>query len=152
MMNLGYACINTHLSGQGVTSNRGMIRRTFLEKGVQYASQLALQNVQDLLKIVEWNVANGIKVFRITSELFPWASEYNIEHLPDFKAIRSVLEAIGRQPIRLSAHPGPFNKLAGWGNTLTNTIKDLETHAQIFDIMQLPATHWHKINIHIGGA
>ena len=152
MVNLGYACINITLGEQGVTTNRGMIRRTFLEKGVQYASQLALQNVQALLQIVEWNVANGIQVFRVTSDLFPWASEYKLEALPDFAEIRSVLEAVGRHRMRISAHPGPFNKLAGTGATLANTIKDLEIHSQIFDLMGLPATHWHKINIHVGGA
>jgi UV DNA damage endonuclease len=91
-------------------------------------------------------------VFRVTSDLFPWASEYKLEDLPHFSEIRSYLEAVGRQGLRLSAHPGPFNKLAGSGATLTNTIKDLEIHSQIFDLMGLPATHWHKINIHVGGA
>lgn len=152
MMNLGYACINLTLNDQGITTNRGMIKRTFTEKGIQYASGLALQNVQALLQIVRWNVANGITVFRVTSDLFPWASEYKLEDLPDFLEIRTTLEAVGRHPIRLSAHPGPFNKLAGTGATLDNTIKDLETHAHIFDLMGLPATHWNKINIHVGGA
>jgi UV DNA damage endonuclease len=35
---------------------------------------------------------------------------------------------------------------------LENTIKELETHSRVFDLMGLPATHWHKINIHVGGA
>lgn len=152
MTNFGYACINLTLHDQGITTNRGMIRRTFLEKGVAYASELALQNVKDLLQIVTWNVAQGIKVFRVTSDLFPWASEYRLEDLPHFSEIRDYLEAVGRHPIRLSAHPGPFNKLAGVGATLANTIKDLETHSQVFDLMGLPATHWNKINIHVGGA
>ena len=151
-MNLGYACINIGLSEQGISTNRGMVRRTFLEKGLQYASQLALQNVQALLKVVEWNAKNGISVFRVTSELFPWASEYKLQNLPDFSEIRATLEAVGRHRLRLSAHPGPFNKLAGSGATLANTIKDLELHSEIFDLMGLPATHWHKINIHVGGA
>src|SRR5687767_8103328 len=105
MVNLGYACINLTLHEQGITTNRGMIRRTFLEKGIQYASQLILQNVTDLQKIVEWNIAHDIHVFRVTSDLFPWASEYRIQDLPDFREIRSVLEAIGRYSMRLSAHP-----------------------------------------------
>ena len=151
-MSLGYACINLGLNEEGITTNRTMIRRTFLEKGIQYASQLALQNVKGLLEILKWNMAHNIKVFRVTSELFPWASEYKLEALPDFNEIRAVLEEAGKQPIRMSTHPGPFNKLAGSGTTLTNTIKDLEIHAEIFDIMGLPATHWHKINIHVGGA
>jgi UV DNA damage endonuclease len=151
-MNFGYACINLNLHDQGITTNRGMIRRTFLEKGIAYASELALQNVQALLQITEWNKANGIRVFRVTSDLFPWASEYRLEDLPHFTEIRSYLEAVGRHGIRISAHPGPFNKLAGSGATLANTIKDLEIHSQVFDLMGLPATHWHKINIHVGGA
>lgn len=152
MTHLGYACINLALTEKGITTNRGMIRRTFLERGVQYASQLALINVQALLQIVEWNLANGVRVFRVTSDLFPWASEYKISELPDFGEIRAILEAVGRHPIRLTSHPGPFNKMAGSGATLQNTIKDLETHSEIFDLMGLPATHWHKINIHVGGA
>jgi len=151
-MNLGYACINIGLSEKGITTNRGMIRRTFLEKGIQYASQLALQNVQAFLQVVQWNVENNINVFRVTSDLFPWASEYRMESLPDFAEIRATLEAVGRHKMRISAHPGPFNKLAGSGATLANTIKDLEIHSQVFDLMALPATHWHKINIHVGGA
>ena len=37
-MNLGYACINMTLGKQKpkVTTNRSMIKRTFLEKGVEY--------------------------------------------------------------------------------------------------------------------
>jgi UV DNA damage repair endonuclease len=34
--------------------------------------QLALQNVQALLQIVEWNAQHDISVFRVTSDLFPW--------------------------------------------------------------------------------
>lgn len=129
-----------------------MIRRTFMEKGVQYASGLALQNVQALLQILEWNVANGIKVFRITSELFPWASEYRLDSMPDFREIRSLLEQAGKLPVRVSTHPGPFNKMAGTGGVLQNTIKDLEIHSQLFDLMGLEPSHWNKINIHVGGA
>ena len=151
-MSLGYACINMALAEQGITTNKGMIKRTFGEKGIQYASQLALQNVQALLEILKWNVTNGIRVFRITSELFPWASEYKLEAMPDFKEIRSILEACGKLPIRVSTHPGPFNKVAGSGPTLANTIKDLEIHSQLFDVMGLEPSHWNKINIHVGGA
>lgn len=151
-MNLGYACINMELAEQGVTTNRGMTRKTFLSKGISYASELALQNVRAFRAVLEWNLANHISVFRVTSELFPWASEYEFESLPDFAEIRSELEAAGRLPIRISSHPGPFNKLAGTGVTLENTLRELEIHARIFDLMNLSRTHWNKINIHVGGA
>jgi len=152
MLQLGYACINVQLAEKGITTNRGMIKRTFQAKGIGYASELALQNVQALFRILQWNVRQGIRVFRITSELFPWASEYELEQLPDFTAIRRTLEEAGKLPIRLSTHPGPFNKLAGSGPTLDNTIRDLEIHSRLFDLMGLEPSHWNKINIHVGGA
>ena len=152
MTNLGYACINLTLGEEGITTNRGMIKKTFGEKGIAYASELAFSNVQGLLKILEWNVANGVHVFRVTSELFPWASEYKISDMPHYREIREVLEACGKLPVRLSSHPGPFNKVASVGATLENTIKDLEIHSEIFDLMNLPASHLAKINIHVGGA
>ncbi len=151
-LQLGYACINLTLAGEGVTTNRGMIRRTFLERGIDYASELALSNVTGLLRILQWNVGHGIRVFRITSELFPWASEYRLSDMPHYLQIRTILQECGRLPVRVSTHPGPFNKLAGTGATLANTIRDLEIHAELFDLMGHPPSHQNKINIHVGGA
>lgn len=148
----GYACINLTLAEQGFSTNRGMIRRTFLEKGIGYASELALSNVQALLKILKWNVRQGVELFRITSELFPWASEYDLESMPDFPRISALLLEAGALPVRVSTHPGPFNKLAGTGATLANTIRDLSIHAQLFDLMGLEPSPENKINIHVGGA
>lgn len=151
-MNLGYACINLTLADEGITTNRGMIRRTFLEKGIPYASELAVQNVTALKRIMEWNVGNEIRLFRISSDIFPWASEYRLKDLPHFGRIKELLEQIGRIPVRVSSHPGPFNMLAGEGTTLQNTIRDLELHSELFDLMELPPSSWNKINIHVGGA
>ncbi len=150
-ISVGYACINLSLQAQKIIINRGMIKKTFTEKGVQYASQLALKNVQDLLKIVDWNLENGFRLFRITSDLFPWASEYSLNQLPDYTEIRAVLEDVGSRPIRLTFHPGPFNHLAGQGKVLNNTIADLEYQSAVFDLMGLTPSHWNKINIHAGG-
>ena len=44
---LGYCCINLTLGEQGITTNRGMVKKTFLERGLPYASDLALKNTQD---------------------------------------------------------------------------------------------------------
>jgi UV DNA damage endonuclease len=128
-----------------------MIRKTFLAKGIGYASELALKNVTDLLKIIDWNLENGFRIFRISSDIFPWASEYKLVELPDFPDIRATLEDIGTRPIRLTTHPGPFNHLAGQGSVLDNTIKDLEYQSELFDLMGLTPSHWNKINIHVGG-
>ena len=60
-MSIGYACINLSL-GKKITTNRTMVKRTFIAKGVDYVSDLVLQNVADLERIIDWNEQNGIKM------------------------------------------------------------------------------------------
>jgi UV DNA damage endonuclease len=134
-----------------------MIRRTFDQKGISYASQLALQNCRDLVEVVKWNNARGIKVFRITSCLFPWASEYNIDDLPDIEGISAALAEVGVTAAeggqRLSLHPGPFNILASDSERVVqNCITDLKIHQKMMDLMLQPENRWAKINIHVGAA
>ena len=86
-----------------------MKRATFLAKGLPYASELALKNVIDLEKVIIWNEENDIKFFRISSDIFPWCSEYEFTQLPDYLEIKEVMERIAHyirlHKHRLSAHP-----------------------------------------------
>lgn len=157
-MNIGYACINMTLGSQKpkITTNRGMIRKTFDEKGLSYVSELVLQNVRDLIQVVKWNEQNGIKFYRMSSEIFPWMSEYDFSNLPDYKKICTLLMGIGtlakKYGQRLTFHPGPFNVLASPNETVVQkTIVDLNKHSQIMDLMGLSTTPYNKINIHVGG-
>ena len=161
MINLGYACINTKLSGlpksKRITTNRTMIKRTFQQKGIKYASELALANVRDLKKIIQWNEDHNIKFYRMSSEMFPWASEYNIEDLPDFEKIAQIMGEAGdlanKYGQRLTTHPGPFNKLASpKERVVLATITDLEIHGKMMDLLKQPRSHQAKINIHVGAA
>jgi UV DNA damage endonuclease len=134
-----------------------MIRKTFDSEGLPYVSKLVKQNLTDLLVILLWNHKNGIKVYRMSSDLFPWMSEYKFEDLPNFNVIRDTLQAIGhlaiRNNIRLSFHPGQFDVLASPNPSVVDkTIWDLDQHARIMDLMGLPKSHHAAINIHIGGS
>jgi len=158
-LNLGYACINMTLSDvpakKRVTTNRTMIRKTFDQKGINYAAQLAEQNIIDLYKILQWNTANGVRFYRMSSDMFPWASEYGIHNLPNVERISNLLRKCGEYATatnqRLTFHPGPFNKLTSSNPSVTkNTIKDLTVHADILDLMGLSRTPYNKINIHVG--
>ncbi len=132
-----------------------MRRKTFDDKGITYASELALQNCKDLISIVKWNENNGIRFFRMSSEIFPWASEYEMTELPDYDEIARTLAKVGafveENGHRLTFHPGPFNKLASdKPNVVTNTVTDLSIHGVVMDMIGLPRTPWAKINIHVG--
>lgn len=132
-----------------------MIKRTFQAKGREYASELIVQNLQDLVKVLNWNNRNGINLYRLSSNMFPWMSEYEITELPGFDRIANLLSGIGQLAgkfqQRLSFHPGPFNVLASANpEVVDKTIKELDQHAQIMDLMGLEASPYNKINIHIG--
>ena len=158
MTNLGYACINMTLGSQKpkVTTNRGMIKRTFLSEGVKYSSELALQNTRDLIEVIKWNHKNGFKLFRMTSNLIPWSSEFPLSSMPDYRKISILLNGAGnladKYGQRITSHPGPFNVLVSPNEKVVqNTITDLSIHGEIFDLMGLSRTPYNKINIHCNG-
>ena len=164
---IGYACISMQLSyptkygnkprgTQPITTNRSMIRRTFDEKGVDYASELTLQNAKDLHQIIQWNIMNGYDFYRLSSDMAPWKTEYEWEDLKDIEQIKQWLHSAGTMAtthgVRLTAHPGPFNVLVSPNeNVVENTIKDLTIHGDEFDMMGLSRTPYNKLNIHCNG-
>jgi UV DNA damage endonuclease len=154
-MNLGYACINSTL-GKEITTNRTMTNATFQRRGLPYVSELALKNSKDIIKILKWNVDNGILFFRLSSMIIPWSDRIDIEQLPAYKGIVSSLREAGdyatEHGIRINAHPGPFVVLTSpKENVVLNSINDLEMHGRIFDLMGLSRTPYNNINIHCNG-
>lgn len=152
--NFGYCCINLELGKQKVTTNRSMVKRTFEAKGIEYASELALQNVRDLARIISWNHQHGVKLYRMSSDIFPWMSEYELKDLPDYERISNILKGAGKiaktTGQRITFHPGHFCVIASTNqDVVTKSIKDLNQHGEIMDLMDLPRTQYAAINIHV---
>jgi UV DNA damage endonuclease len=150
----GYCCINVTLSKDKVTTNRGMVKRTFEDRGIEYASELALKNVTDLRKVLEWNTANGISMYRMSSDIFPWCSEYELADLPDYESISEVLLSCGEYAKatnqRITFHPSPYGVLASENPAVViKALKELNQHGEIFDLMGLDRNHFYPINIHV---
>lgn len=155
MTRLGYCCINLSLKDKKV--NRGMKRQTFMNKGLNYCAELALKNIEDTFDILKWNLNNGIYVYRMSSNIFPWMSEYELKDLPNYDKIKNVLCKIGdfvtKNNIRIGFHPGPFNVLASDNERVVkNTIKEINQHALILDEMGLPISPYYGINIHVNNS
>ena len=154
---LGYACVNMQLRKQKIYTGRTMIRRTYDAKGLDYVSEICIANTEDLIKIIQWNEDNGIKVYRMSSSMYPWMSEYEFKDLPGYETICKLLKQAGdlskKYGQRLSFHPGQFAVLASpTKKTVDAAINELDKSAQIMDLMGLPQSPAAKINIHIGGA
>lgn len=153
---VGYCCINLTLSKNKITTGRTMRQASFKQDtGLIRTSALALQNAKDLITILKWNAKNKIKLFRIGSNIFPWNSEYQVDDLPDINVIRETMKEAGNiireTNQRVSFHPDHFVKLgSSKGDVARRSIQDLNHHDDLMAMMELPATHYYPLNIHVG--
>ena len=138
---LGLCCMNVTLKQQKVPvyAARRIIIKTIEKLGIEELKKRTLQNLVDLLKMLHWNEANGIRVFRLSSEMFqhktnPRVQDYTydfaLEHL---KCIGDYAKEKGH---RLTFHPGEFNNLGSpRQKVVEQTFKDLEYHADVLDLL-----------------
>jgi UV DNA damage endonuclease len=160
MKNIGYCCINISLNtGKSkkdqISVNRGMVKKTFESKGLKYVSELTIKNIDDLKKILEWNLKNNIYVYRMSSDMFPCLGFYKIKDLPNFDLICRKLKECGdfakKNSFRLSFHPSHFCIIASENQrVIDSAIDELNKHAEIMDLMGLEQSTYYPINIHVG--
>ena len=140
---LGLCCLNTILREQKppVFCSRKMIIRTVKEKGIDELKNKIIQNLKDLITMIMWNENNGIKVFRLSSELFPHKSnplvdDYNFDFAKDLlKEIGDLSKKLNQ---RLTFHPGQYNVVGTPDEKkFQQTINDLSYHAEVLDLMGL---------------
>jgi len=140
---LGLCCLNITLREQKPTvfASRGMIIRTIKEKGIDELKSRIRQNVLDVLTMMDWNEKNGIKVFRLSSMMFPHKTNPAVDDY-DYDFVKDILKQIGEKSKkynqRLTFHPGQYN-VVGTPNpkVFQKTIEDLKYHADVLDLMGL---------------
>lgn len=159
MVNIGYCCISLGVNEglkkkDQISVNRGMVKKTFDKQGLPYCSELSILNLKDCLKVLQYNRKHGIKVYRMSSEMFPWFTHYKLTDLPNFNIIESLLQDIGRfvlnNDMRVGFHPGPFCIISSEReDVVEKSIDELDKHSQMLDLMGLPANNYYSVNIHL---
>ena len=143
LIQLGLCCLNTELRGQkpSVFCSRTMIMRSIKEKGIDVLKAKIKENLEDLIKMIEWNEAHGIRVMRLSSTLFPHKTNPSIENYtydfaqPLFEKIKETHKKYGH---RLTFHPGQYNVLGtNDEKKLQHTIDDLTYHADVLDFLDV---------------
>eukprot|EP00026_Physarum_polycephalum_P003985 Phypoly_transcript_04002.p1 GENE.Phypoly_transcript_04002~~Phypoly_transcript_04002.p1 ORF type:complete len:672 (+),score=197.16 Phypoly_transcript_04002:138-2153(+) len=153
MVRLGYACINTVLRAQDVYTNRTLRLAKVKEQGIQCAKDLGLKNIKDLIPIIQWNEDNGIRFFRVSSCVFPFASEMEYGYSLSYaaKELKEAGDLAKKYGHRLTTHPGQYNVLCSPNpSVVTKTFRDLEYHAEMLDLMGMGPDS--VMIIHMGGA
>lgn len=156
---LGYACVNWQLRNMTTPIYTG---RTCQESRFtpNLAGTLALSNIQDLLRILKWNERSGVRCFRISSHMFPHATNpkvmYQPSDLPTGSEIRRTLEECGRFAQRhghvLSMHPPHFVSLASDDPRIQlRSRQELEHHDWIADAINCGGPELRiNLNWHVG--
>ena len=115
--------------------------------------QLYADNLSRLDAALDYCLANNIRLYRLTSSLFPFADDpMGADVLDEFK---KAVAAKGQRAldlgIRLVLHPDQFVVLSSDSpQVVENSLKILETHARVMDMLKQPRSCWAVIEVHGG--
>ena len=111
-------------------------------------------NLDELERVLLFNVAHGVHLYRVSSELIPFASHpinaipWWDEHAERFARMAAI---IARHAIRCTMHPGQFTVLnSPSAKVVESAREEIAWHVRLLDALGMDGSG--KIVIHIGGA
>ena len=128
------------------------------EESLLKLSGIIQNNFKTTRDIIHHCKKSGIKGYRLSSDLTPVLNHpdvnLSLEELPEYKIIQyqinELKKAIKETGIKVSAHPSEYITLTSEDpKAIQNSITDLETHADIFDRLDLPQSYEAPLNIHV---
>jgi UV DNA damage endonuclease len=144
-LRIGYACVNTLLPSSARTLRLANVSEERLR-------ELIAANLDALEAILRWNAAHAIRVFRLTSNLVPFASHaantlaWWDEFGPRLRELGSLLHD---EDVSVSTHPGQYTVLSSpHPHVVAAAVAELEYHARLLAALGLDESH--KIVLHIG--
>ncbi len=146
-MNIGYACLTL---GVPNADFRSCTQKNASEEKLV---ELIAHNLNALETVIDYNIKNQIKLFRISSDLIPFGSS-PVNKLPWWDLFETQFGVIGQKiksaGLRVSMHPGQYTVLNSPDeNVVERAIEDLNYHVRILDALGTDASN--KIILHIGG-
>lgn len=146
-MGIGYACLAV-----GVLNTKEkscMLKNASPEKLLELTSY----NLNSLENVIDYNIENDIKLFRISSNIIPFGSSpiNKFKWWEIFKEkFQSIGEKIQKSGMRVSTHPGQYTVInSPKEEVVKKAIEDLNYHTQVLDSLRVGEDH--KIVLHIGG-
>lgn len=146
-MSIGYACLAI---GVPDTGYRSCMLKNATESRLL---ELIAHNLNSLENMIDYNISNGIMLFRITSDLIPFGSSpvNGLDWWDTFgQEFRRIGEKISTSGMRVSMHPGQYTVLNSPNEDVVDrAIEDLNYHCRVLDSLGTGSEH--KIVLHIGG-
>ncbi|MBB3223034.1 UV DNA damage repair endonuclease UvsE [Pseudoduganella umbonata] len=152
---LGLVCITVSTAVRYRTVTRKRLLEHSPDGQRKLLDELYRSNIQVLDNALRYCETEGIRLYRMPSSLFPFADEdIGREVLAPFAATlaRTGTRALERG-IRLVMHPDQFVVLSSdSAGVVENSIKILQMHADIMDLLAQPRTPWALLEVHGGKA
>lgn len=150
---LGLVCITASEAVRYRTITRKRLLQLDAAEQKNTLRLLYADNIARLDGAIDYCLAHGIRLYRMTSALFPFADDPIGEDV--LEEFAEVIAAKGKRAIgfgiRLVLHPDQFVVLSSDSpQVVENSIKILKTHARVMDMLQQPRSCWAVIEIHGG--
>ncbi|MBC2304006.1 UV DNA damage repair endonuclease UvsE [Listeria booriae] len=148
-MKLGYACINMSMPSKFKSCRL----KTVEEQGVGKVKEIAVHNLAEVIRVLEWNIAHDIYFFRMSSDLIPFASHpimtWEWQRDADILALTAEIGRLRElHDMRLSMHPGQYTIInSPREDVVEKAIAELTYHQQLLDLVGGT-----DMILHIGGA
>ncbi|MGE7870723.1 UV DNA damage repair endonuclease UvsE [Bacillus paramycoides] len=115
---------------------------------------VTLQNLEHTIRILHYNIAHEIPLYRLSSSIVPLATHPEVEfnYLQTFAPLwRKIGALIQEHNLRVSFHPNQFTLFTSdKPHITTNAITDMTYHYNVLDAIGIADSSY--INIHVGGA
>ena len=150
---LGLVCITQSKDVRYRTITRKRLLELSPDSQRNQLDDIYRDNIQTLEAAFRYCEREGIRLYRIVSSIFPFADEdIGREVLAPLSA---ALARAGRyataRGIRLVMHPDQFVVLSSdSAEVVANSVKILQMHADIMDLLQQPRSSWALLEIHGG--
>ncbi|URZ07511.1 UV DNA damage repair endonuclease UvsE [Clostridium felsineum] len=146
-MSIGYACITLGVKNTKLSSC------TLKNASEENLRKIIDINLDALTNIIDYNIKNDIRLFRISSDIIPFGSHKinTLNWKEEFKdKLLSIGEKIKVSNMRVSMHPGQYTVLNSMNDQVVkNAVMDLEYHTSFLDALKVDSNN--KIILHIGG-
>ena len=153
--NLGLVCITTTDAVRYRTTTRKRLLQFEPAEQQRRLRELYAANLSRLDGALDFCLSRSLRLYRMTSGLFPFADdEAGADVLEEFRAEAArVGRRAAQSGVRLVLHPDQFVVLSSDSpQVVANSVKILETHALVMDLLEQPRSAWALIEIHGGKA
>jgi UV DNA damage endonuclease len=151
--NLGLVCITVSNAVRYRTITRKRLLSLEVGEQARVLYELYVSNLATLSRAVDFCVENEIRLYRISSQIFPFADEpIGIEMLSRLQGEMSLIgRRINALGLRVAVHPDQFVVLNSISpDVVTNSVKILAMHARTLDYLEQPLSSWSVLEIHGG--